>query len=264
MMLEAAGTMCSVALLPPRLAHDECQASHNLPLETAGFQFVLPSLVSVRIVDLSFELKQELTFSKIPAQASPERRGGWRETNMRTFHQVALEHLDGLFGYAMTLTRNESEAEDLVQETYLRATRACDRLAPDSHVKSWLFTILRNSFLNQIRHRRAGPAMVELDDEAGAPLPIPDQGAANPLDSFLTEEKQRDVWQAIESLPDSFREVIVLREFQDLSYQEIAKVLDCPVGTVMSRLGRAREKLRLMLQHWDKEGKASVSGRRTN
>lgn len=165
------------------------------------------------------------------------------------FHQAALEHLDGLFGYAMALTRSQSEAEDLVQETYLRATRAFNKLAPDSHIKSWLFTILRNLFLNQIRHRRAGPPFVDMEDETGAPIPLADEETVDPLASYLTEEKQRDVRRAVESLPHSFREVIILREFEELSYQQIAETLRCPVGTVMSRLGRARDKLRQMLQH---------------
>src|SRR5258705_12877583 len=86
-----------------------------------------------------------------------------------TFSNAALEHLDALYGFAMTLTRNQTEAEDLVQETYLRAVRAFGRLMPDSNLKSWLFAIMRNAWLNQLRRARGGPRFVELDAEGGGP-----------------------------------------------------------------------------------------------
>ena len=82
-----------------------------------------------------------------------------------SFSQAALEHLDALYGFAITLTRNQTEAEDLVQETYLRAVRAFGRLLPDSNLKGWMFAIMRNTWLNQIRHLRSGPHFVELDAE---------------------------------------------------------------------------------------------------
>lgn len=164
--------------------------------------------------------------------------------------EEALAHIDSLFGYALTLTRSHTEAEDLVQETYLRAIGAAHRLTPDSNIKSWLFTILRNIFLNQVRSRRAGPNHVSSDDETGAPLPLADERTLDPLASLLNDTKRHEIRLAMEGLPPMFREVLVLREFEGLSYAEIAQVLDCPVGTVMSRLGRAREKLRQQLSQW--------------
>jgi RNA polymerase sigma-70 factor, ECF subfamily len=164
--------------------------------------------------------------------------------------ELALEYLDGLYGYAMTLTRNQNEAEDLVQETYLRALRAFDRLRPDSNVKSWLFTILRNIHLNQIHHQQSGPPIVDMEDQF---LDLPDTTSLSerdPFGNYLATLKRQDVHRAIESLPPLYREVIVLREFEDLRYQQIAEVLNCPTGTVMSRLGRAREKLKQALEHW--------------
>jgi RNA polymerase sigma-70 factor, ECF subfamily len=128
------------------------------------------------------------------------------------------EYLDGLYSYALVLSRNQAEAEDLVQETCLRALRAMERLRPDSNVKSWLFTILRNIWLNQLRQRKTAPDVVDLDsDEYGEQLPL------------------------------ESREIILLREYEELSYEEIAAMLQCPVGTVMSRLARARSKLRDLL-----------------
>ena len=154
----------------------------------------------------------------------------------------------------MTLTRKKAEAEDLVQETYLRAMRAFDRLRPDSNIKSWLFTILRNIYLNQIRHQQSGPPMVDIENQFSD---LPDTTGSeelDPLGNYLASLKRQDVHRAIESLPSVYREVIVLREFEDLSYQQIAEVLNCPTGTVMSRLGRAREKLKRVLEHWRVRG----------
>jgi RNA polymerase sigma-70 factor, ECF subfamily len=155
------------------------------------------------------------------------------------------EYLDGLYGYAMVLSHNRTEAEDLVQETCLRALRAVDRLREESNVKGWLFRILRNVWLNELR-RRAPSGQVELDaDRSGASDP-PDT-APDPHAVYASRADQERVQAAIQRLPLAFREIILLREFEELSYQEIAALLDCPAGTVMSRLARARSKLRDLL-----------------
>ena len=166
-----------------------------------------------------------------------------------SFRDAALQYLDGLYGYAMTLARNQAEAEDLVQETYLRAMSACERLRPGSNLKSWLFTILRNIRLNQIRDNRSKPRSVETDGPSSTPE-IEDKSSKDPFSLCLTKIKQADVRKAIGNLPAAYREVIVLREFEQLSYGEIAQILHCPPGTVMSRLSRARENLKDRLQHW--------------
>lgn len=168
------------------------------------------------------------------------------------FNREALEHIDALFGYALTLTREQTLAEDLVQETYLRAMRAADRLDPGSNVKSWMFVILRNAWLNKVRHEHSGPRFVELEsDTKDAP-----ESPTNPHVVYLRKLACAQVQEAVESLPDAYREVIVLRDFEGLTYQEIATVLDCPAGTVMSRLGRARDKLRGMLSGWQQKKRA--------
>jgi RNA polymerase sigma-70 factor, ECF subfamily len=156
------------------------------------------------------------------------------------------EYLDGLYGYAMVLSRNSTEAEDLVQETCLRALRAMGRLRADGSVKGWLFTILRNIWLNQLRQRRTAPALLELDaDGNGANEPA--DAALDPLSGYVSRVERQQVRAAIQQLPLEFREIILLREYEELSYQEIAALLDCPAGTVMSRLARARSKLRDLL-----------------
>jgi RNA polymerase sigma-70 factor, ECF subfamily len=156
------------------------------------------------------------------------------------------DYLDGLFGYAMVLARNRPEAEDLVQETCLRALRAMERLRADSNVKSWLFTILRNIWLNQLRQRRTTPQMIDLDSDGNGANELADT-SNDPLAIYVSELERDKVRAAISQLPIEFREVIILREYEELSYQEIAAVLDCPPGTVMSRLARARTKLRELL-----------------
>src|SRR5882724_11506282 len=156
------------------------------------------------------------------------------------------EYVDGLYGYALVLSRNQAEAEDLVQETCLRALRAIERLRPDSNVKSWLFTILRNIWLNQLRQRKTAPDMVGLDaDEQFANRAV--DSSRDPHAAYVSDLEGEQVRHAIEELPLEFREVILLREYEELSYEEIAGMLQCPVGTVMSRLPRARSRLRDLL-----------------
>jgi RNA polymerase sigma-70 factor (ECF subfamily) len=155
---------------------------------------------------------------------------------------MLLENIDGLYSYALILTRNHAEAEDLVQETYLRAIQAMGRLRAGSNMKGWLFTILRNVWFNQLRKWRNGPPMIGIE--------LGDGVADSSKDShslYVSKVEAEQVRAAIQELSLDFREIILLREYEELSYQEIASILDCPVGTVMSRLGRARAKLRTLL-----------------
>src|SRR5882672_646861 len=156
------------------------------------------------------------------------------------------EYVDGLYSYALILSRNRTDAEDLVQETCLRAIRAMERLLPDSNVKSWLFTILRNTWLNEVRRLRAAPKTVELDPDEDTANRVVDIGK-DPHAVYVSNFEREQVRNAIQQLPIEFREIILLREYEELSYEEIAALLECPVGTVMSRLARARSKLRDLL-----------------
>lgn len=163
--------------------------------------------------------------------------------NNSIFAAAVLEHVDALYGYAMTLTRDKTEAEDLVQETYLRAVRAANQPAPEENLKSWLFVIMRNGWLNVLRHKYNGLRLLEFESEEPAPGMANDANS-NPHVVYLRKLEREQVREAIDKLPDAYREIIVLRDIEGFSYQEIATVLNCPAGTVMSRLGRAREKLR--------------------
>src|SRR6266480_6968616 len=164
-----------------------------------------------------------------------------------TFGQAALQHLDSLYGYALTLTRDQTEAEDLVQESYLRAVRAFEQLMANSNLKSWLFVIMRNAWLNQLRHTRSGPRFVELDDESVESVYQNDRVNEDPHVVYSRKLEREQIRVAISGLPELYREIIVLRDLEGFSYQEIATMLSCPAGTVMSRLGRARAKLRRSL-----------------
>jgi RNA polymerase sigma-70 factor, ECF subfamily len=157
---------------------------------------------------------------------------------------AGIEPIDGLYSYALVLTRNRSEAEDLLQETYVRALGAMGRLRTGSNVKSWLFIILRNIWFNQLRQQRAAK-LVAMDGTERA-MDIAET-AKDPYAFYVSRMEHEQVREAIQQLPLDFREVILLREFEELSYQEIATILDCPAGTVMSRLARARAKLRTLL-----------------
>jgi RNA polymerase sigma-70 factor (ECF subfamily) len=159
---------------------------------------------------------------------------------------LGIEYLNGLYSYALILSRNHADAEDLVQETYVRAMQAVGRLRPDSNIKSWLFTILRNIWLNQLRRRHTGPQIVETDADEGLANEIVEP-SKNSYEIYVSGVERDQVRAAIQKLPVEFREIILLREYEQLSYQEIAGVLGCPAGTVMSRLGRARSKLRVLL-----------------
>jgi RNA polymerase sigma-70 factor (ECF subfamily) len=170
----------------------------------------------------------------------------WNDDGAGQAHATGVEHLDGLYSYALILTRNHAEAEDLVQETYVRAIPAMGRLRADSNTKGWLLTILRNIWLNQLRKWRNGRQLIEMEFGDGVANSLIEP-SKDSHDLYVSKLEAEQVQAAIQKLPVDFREIILLREYEDLSYQEIASVLDCPVGTVMSRLGRARAKLRPLL-----------------
>jgi RNA polymerase sigma-70 factor (ECF subfamily) len=152
------------------------------------------------------------------------------------FEQLLLPHMDAAYNLARWLTRNDHDADDVVQEAMLRAYRFCDGLRGEP--RPWLLAIVRNACFTWLRTNR--PADLAASDEDIAEQPSPADGpealAARELDRRLLNE-------AIAALPAQFREVLVLRELEDLAYKDIARVVDAPIGTVMSRLSRARRLL---------------------
>jgi RNA polymerase sigma-70 factor, ECF subfamily len=156
----------------------------------------------------------------------------------RSFEDVVLPHLDAAFNYARWLTKNDADAEDVVQDAYLRALRFFSSLRGED-ARAWLLTIVRNTWYGRFP-RRAGSAVMtvadgEEDHRADASL--------DPEAQMIQQQTVEQVRRALETLPADFREVLVLRELEGLSYKEIAAIIGIPLGTVMSRLARARERL---------------------
>lgn len=169
------------------------------------------------------------------------------------FEAVALEHFNTLYNTAMRLTRNPNEAQDLVQETYLKAYRFFDRFEPGTNVKAWLFTILRNTYINA--YRKASRHQEQTDFESvepfyADPASAPEWADRESLEAMLGYVVQDDVKRALDSLPDAYRLVVLLADMADFSYKEIAAIIDCPEGTVMSRLFRGRRLLRKSLEEF--------------
>jgi RNA polymerase sigma-70 factor (ECF subfamily) len=155
-----------------------------------------------------------------------------------TFEAEVVPHLRSLFGMAYRLTGNAHDAEDLVQETMLRAYRAFDRYRPGTNARAWLFTILHRLRTDALRRRGRRPETVELVDD-GPPVP--------PVHEKILTSGHEEVARALEGLPETFRTAVVLRDVEEFSYAEIARILEIPVGTVMSRIHRGRALLRQAL-----------------
>ena len=159
------------------------------------------------------------------------------------FERDTLEHLNALYNFAMYLTHNPSEAEDLVQETYLRAFRFSHRFEPGTHLRAWLFQILRNTFLTFYRLRERETAVAE-DGVPDWEVPMFHDA---PEDTGRALEAHTDLERAMRRLPEEFRTVLLLAEVEGMPLEEVARVMSCPVGTVKSRIFRAKERLRGLL-----------------
>jgi len=163
-----------------------------------------------------------------------------------SFEREALVHLDALYRVALRLTGNAADADDLVQETMLKAYRAWDQYEKGTNAKAWLLTILRHAFINEYRRRSRHPETVDVDTiEPFAVFgEIQDE---DPQGAFFDRIVDDEVLRAIDALPEVFREAVVLSDVEGLSYDEIAKILEVPVGTVKSRLFRGRQLLQAKL-----------------
>ncbi len=166
-------------------------------------------------------------------------------TRSADFEQLALPLFAPLYNHAFWLTRNQAEAEDLVQETFSKAIRAFDTFQPDTNFKAWIFRILRNTFLTT-RTGIAAFRTVYLEDH---PETL-DTTAAGPTpeDNLIRLDNQAALHTALEQLPPPLREALLLCDVEEIKYKDIALILDVPIGTVMSRISRARRILRQLLQ----------------
>ena len=168
------------------------------------------------------------------------------------FEELALPLFDSLYNFAHWLTQNRAEAEDLVQETYLKALKGFSSFQPGTNFRAWIFRILRNTFLTSRTGLQASRT-VPLDGEEEEPSAA--ITVENPESILISRNSAERVQQAIESLPVIFREVLLLCDVEEMSYQEIAEALSIPIGTVMSRLSRARKALRQGLDEKVEEAK---------
>lgn len=168
------------------------------------------------------------------------------------FETEALSFLDALYRTALRMTRSEADAQDLVQETYIRALRFRDQFTPGTNLKAWLFRILTNAFINTYRRRKTQPEFTELDDVDEFSLyrrmseVRAASSSADPEQEFLDGIVDVEVKDALEELPEKFRSVVLL-DVEGFSYKEIAEMLEIPIGTVMSRLHRGRKFLQRRL-----------------
>jgi RNA polymerase sigma-70 factor (ECF subfamily) len=156
------------------------------------------------------------------------------------FEAEALGYLDDLYGAALRLTRNAADAEDIVQETYVRAFRSAKQFKPGSNLKAWLFTILYNTHRNLRRDSGRDPVEV---DSGRVELASQTDPAEGPEQRLLRNALDADLQAALDSLPDAFREAVWARDVDEFSYAEIAEMLGIPIGTVMSRISRGRRML---------------------
>ena len=173
------------------------------------------------------------------------------------FERDVLPLLSSLYGAALRLTRNPSDAEDLVQETYLRAYRGFGGFQEGTNLKAWLYRILTNSFINVYRKKQREPLTVEGPDDADEWYLFDRLGAQNvegsAEDEVLDRIPDEAVKAALESLPENFRMPVLLADVEGFSYKEIAEIMDTPIGTVMSRLHRGRKALERALWETAKE-----------
>ncbi len=167
------------------------------------------------------------------------------EAARQAFEREALPHMSSLYNAALYMARDPGKAEDLVQETFLKAFRFWHRYEQGTNCKAWLFRILTNTFINKNRRKKRVHLSIDASDRDLSSTVLADKSHFydSPEKEYLGKLFPEHVQQAIEALPDNFRIPVVLADLQDFSYKEIADIMECPVGTVMSRLFRGRKRL---------------------
>ncbi|MGF1467498.1 MAG: sigma-70 family RNA polymerase sigma factor [Sandaracinaceae bacterium] len=167
------------------------------------------------------------------------------------FEDEALKHLDPMYAAALRLTRSPSDADDLVQDAFVKAYRFYDRFEPGTNMKAWLLRILHNTFINKYRRSTRERKVLEGRDAEPVGDGVMSRAAMRALTDPISEAHRRlvsaEIQTALEALPEDYRIMILLADVEELSYKEIAAILGCPIGTVMSRLHRARKRLQKRL-----------------
>jgi RNA polymerase sigma-70 factor (ECF subfamily) len=184
-----------------------------------------------------------------------------------TFSELAMGYMQPLYSAALRMTRNPSDAEDLVQETYLRAYRGFGSFKEGTNLKAWLYRILTNTFINQYRAAKRRPEQVDLDDVEDMYLYRKlggleaAQAGRGPEAEVLDRIPESQVKEALEALPEQFRLAVLLADVEGFAYKEIAEILDIPIGTVMSRLHRGRKLLQKRLWEFAVENGLATGAR---
>ncbi|WP_345752309.1 sigma-70 family RNA polymerase sigma factor [Microbacterium rhizophilus] len=211
-----------------------------------------------RVMDDELDLADtdDATARPVPAEASPEADAG-PETARDQFQEQALPFMDQLYGAAMRMTRNPSDAADLVQETFVKAFASWASFTQGTNLKAWLYRILTNTYINTYRKKQREPYQGTIDDLEDWQLGGAESTTA--MSSRSAEAEAIDhmpasvVKDALQSIPDDFRMAVYLADVEGFAYQEIADIMKTPIGTVMSRLHRGRRLLRDLLQDYAAE-----------
>jgi RNA polymerase sigma-70 factor (ECF subfamily) len=178
-----------------------------------------------------------------------------KSDRQREFEREALPHTDLLYNYALRLTSNAADADDLLQETFLKAYRFWDKYETGTNIRAWLFRIMKNSYINRYRKEVKTPTTVDYDEVEDFYASVKDRASeSNDLQEILYGNLlDDDVATAVAELPEDFRTVVLLCDIEGLSYEEIAEFVDIPLGTVRSRLHRGRKLLREKLLSYAKK-----------
>lgn len=175
--------------------------------------------------------------------------------NKNEFEKIAKQYIDILYNRALQLTREPNEAEDLVQETFLKAFRFFFRFRA-GNIKAWLFKIMQNIFINNYRKKKKEPEILELNEDI---YQIPDYASLNSI--LLEKDVGFEIQQALDSIPEEFKNSVILSDIEEFSYKEISKIMRCPIGTVRSRIARGREMLFKKLSEYAKSKGYGISNK---